>query len=268
MKAQVLSIGSELVLGHLTDTNATFLAQEVCDPRDRADLRHPGRRRPRSPVAALRTPGRHRPGDLHRRCRADRRRPDSRSDCRPRSAKSRDRSRPACRRSSPSSPPADLPCRRRMPSKPGSSRRPKPLANPIGTAPGWFVRAGQTAIVAMPGVPREMFRMWREQARPRIAATYRPNRSATTTLKTLGIGESAAEELPISSVPPIRLSRPTPRMTAFTFASPPSPPRWMRPIGCGWRRPPRSNGASPGTSMAPTMIRCRGRFSASSANRT
>src|SRR5688572_29947089 len=29
MKAQILSIGSELVLGHLTDTNATYLAQEL-----------------------------------------------------------------------------------------------------------------------------------------------------------------------------------------------------------------------------------------------
>src|SRR3712207_8555660 len=29
MRAHVLSIGSELILGHLTDTNATFLAQEL-----------------------------------------------------------------------------------------------------------------------------------------------------------------------------------------------------------------------------------------------
>src|SRR3954462_6826100 len=29
MRAQILSIGSELILGHITDTNATFLAQEL-----------------------------------------------------------------------------------------------------------------------------------------------------------------------------------------------------------------------------------------------
>src|SRR6266511_1641995 len=29
MRAHMLSIGSELILGHLTDTNATFLAQEL-----------------------------------------------------------------------------------------------------------------------------------------------------------------------------------------------------------------------------------------------
>src|SRR5204862_3178292 len=32
------------------------------------------------------------------------------------------------------------------------------LPNPIGTAPGWFVRARGKVIVAMPGGPREMFR--------------------------------------------------------------------------------------------------------------
>ncbi len=29
MRAHILSIGSELIFGHLTDTNATFLAQEL-----------------------------------------------------------------------------------------------------------------------------------------------------------------------------------------------------------------------------------------------
>jgi nicotinamide-nucleotide amidase len=29
MRAQILSIGSELILGHLTDTNATYLAQQL-----------------------------------------------------------------------------------------------------------------------------------------------------------------------------------------------------------------------------------------------
>src|SRR5215208_2545330 len=31
MRAQILSIGSELILGHLTDTNATFLAQQLAE---------------------------------------------------------------------------------------------------------------------------------------------------------------------------------------------------------------------------------------------
>ena len=69
------------------------------------------------------------------------------------------------------------------------------LPNPVGTAPGWLARVDDTMIVAMPGVPREMVRMWREQALPRISAhlTGRVYRSAN--LRTLGIGESAVSQL-------------------------------------------------------------------------
>src|SRR3712207_692246 len=69
------------------------------------------------------------------------------------------------------------------------------LPNPVGTAPGWLVRIGDAMVVAMPGVPREMFRMWREQALPRISErlTGRVYRSAN--LRTLGIGESAVSQL-------------------------------------------------------------------------
>ncbi len=69
------------------------------------------------------------------------------------------------------------------------------LPNPVGTAPGWLARVGDSMVVAMPGVPREMFRMWREQALPRISArlTGRVYRSAN--LRTLGIGESAVSQL-------------------------------------------------------------------------
>jgi nicotinamide-nucleotide amidase len=69
-----------------------------------------------------------------------------------------------------------------------------PLDNPVGTAPGWFVRHGHVTIVAMPGVPREMFRMWQEQALPRIVAGLPPRAVSAITFKTLGIGESAAEQ--------------------------------------------------------------------------
>jgi nicotinamide-nucleotide amidase len=69
------------------------------------------------------------------------------------------------------------------------------LPNPVGTAPGWLARVGDAMVVAMPGVPREMFRMWREQALPRISSrvTGRVYRSAN--LRTLGIGESAVSQL-------------------------------------------------------------------------
>lgn len=70
----------------------------------------------------------------------------------------------------------------------------EPLPNPVGTAPGWFVRAGKSLIVAMPGVPREMTRMWREQALPRIVPLLPRRAYRTVNVRTLGIGESALAE--------------------------------------------------------------------------
>lgn len=68
------------------------------------------------------------------------------------------------------------------------------LPNPVGTAPGWFVRIGDRRVIAMPGVPREMFRMWSEQAVPRITAELTQGVIRGITFRTLGIGESAAEQ--------------------------------------------------------------------------
>jgi nicotinamide-nucleotide amidase len=67
------------------------------------------------------------------------------------------------------------------------------LANPMGTAPGWIVKHAGKQIVIMPGVPREMYRMWREQAVPRILAGSSSQAIVSRTLKTIGIGESAVE---------------------------------------------------------------------------
>jgi nicotinamide-nucleotide amidase len=69
------------------------------------------------------------------------------------------------------------------------------LPNPVGTAPGWFVRHDQTIIVSMPGVPREMRRMWRDQVLPRLEDRLDSTAIVSTTIKTIGIGESAAEDM-------------------------------------------------------------------------
>jgi nicotinamide-nucleotide amidase len=65
------------------------------------------------------------------------------------------------------------------------------LANPLGTAPGWDVRRDGRRIVAMPGVPREMTRMWEVEVEPTLGdgSVLR-----WRTLKLLGIGESNVEE--------------------------------------------------------------------------
>ncbi|MFC4426670.1 CinA family nicotinamide mononucleotide deamidase-related protein [Deinococcus navajonensis] len=67
------------------------------------------------------------------------------------------------------------------------------LPNPVGTAPGWYVRVGEKVIVALPGPPREMQPMWREQVLPRLPL---PDRALyATTVHTQGIGESNLAEL-------------------------------------------------------------------------
>ena len=44
------------------------------------------------------------------------------------------------------------------------------LANPIGTAPGFMLDVKDAVFFCMPGVPREMMRMMDEQVLPRVAA--------------------------------------------------------------------------------------------------
>jgi nicotinamide-nucleotide amidase len=65
------------------------------------------------------------------------------------------------------------------------------LPNPLGTAPGWDVRRDGKRIVAMPGVPREMTRMWEVEVEPTLGEG---SVLRWRTLKLLGIGESSVEE--------------------------------------------------------------------------
>src|SRR6266481_3485446 len=67
------------------------------------------------------------------------------------------------------------------------------LPNPRGTAPGWWVEKDGHIIVAMPGVPREMFRMWEQEAIPRLSP-YTGGLIFTRILRVWGLGESAVEE--------------------------------------------------------------------------
>ncbi|MEF2279016.1 CinA family nicotinamide mononucleotide deamidase-related protein [Deinococcus sp. YIM 134068] len=67
------------------------------------------------------------------------------------------------------------------------------LPNAVGTAPGWFVRTEGKIIVALPGPPREMQRMWRDQVLPRLP---QPEQAlSAVTLHTQGIGEGNVAEL-------------------------------------------------------------------------
>lgn len=72
------------------------------------------------------------------------------------------------------------------------------LPNPNGTAPGWYVgRPDGRVLVALPGPPREMQPMWRDEVLPRLRE--RPGglgaEVAARTYRLTGIGESQVAEI-------------------------------------------------------------------------
>ncbi len=67
------------------------------------------------------------------------------------------------------------------------------IANPHGSAPGWWVTSYGAIVVAMPGPPKEMQPMWHEEVVPRLQNLL-PGHLAMVSLVTFGLGESAVEE--------------------------------------------------------------------------
>jgi nicotinamide-nucleotide amidase len=195
MRAQVLSIGSELILGHLTDTNATFLAQQLAALGIELTLvTQVGDDLPRLATAIARATAESdivictggvgpTADDLTREAIAQVMGEE-----------------PAVQEDLLETIHAFFRARRiEMPERNAKQAwlipSAEPLANPVGTAPGWFVRRGEHVIAAMPGVPREMFRMWRDQVMPRLLAMQSGRAFRSITIRTIGIGESAAEQL-------------------------------------------------------------------------
>jgi nicotinamide-nucleotide amidase len=70
------------------------------------------------------------------------------------------------------------------------------LPNPVGTAAGFALRRDGRIIIVMPGVPREVSRMWPEKAVPLLAAAF-PDTAThvlTRTIKTFGLSEASVDE--------------------------------------------------------------------------
>lgn len=69
------------------------------------------------------------------------------------------------------------------------------LTNPRGTAPGWWVEREGKLIVAMPGPPMEMQRMWQVEVVPRLRPRLSGEIILSRTLKNYGIGEASVDEM-------------------------------------------------------------------------
>ena len=69
------------------------------------------------------------------------------------------------------------------------------LPNPRGTAPGWWVEKDRAIVVAMPGPPAEMTGMWENEVAPRLRERSPDAILISRTLKTTGLGESTVDEM-------------------------------------------------------------------------
>jgi len=69
------------------------------------------------------------------------------------------------------------------------------IPNPRGTAPGWWAERDGKIIVAMPGPPTEMTRMWEKEVEPELRRRNPGSVLVTRTLKTAGVGEGTVDEM-------------------------------------------------------------------------
>jgi nicotinamide-nucleotide amidase len=185
--AEILSIGNEILLGEIIDTNAAFLAGELARlglvlrrsqelPDDRARIASAfaeARERAELTVATGGLGPTH--DDLTREGLADALGEELTVDPKLEAT--------LRQRMGPGMPEMNLRQATLVPSAEG-------LANPIGSAPGWWADRDGRVTVLMPGVPSEMRKMWAEQVVPRLAKRFALKPLQMRTVKTYGIGES------------------------------------------------------------------------------
>lgn len=69
------------------------------------------------------------------------------------------------------------------------------LPNPRGTAPGWWVEKYGKVLVTLPGPPREMTPMWHNEVLPRLRSRFAGKTILARTIKTFSLQEAKVAEL-------------------------------------------------------------------------
>ncbi len=194
-KAEIISIGTELLMGETVDTNAHYLASQlqllgielgkitvVGDDRERLGrvLRQAIER-----AALILTSGGLGPteDDLTRECIAEVLEEELAVD-----AELEEQLRALFSRLVREMPSPNVKQAMLIPSA-------KSLPNPQGTAPGWWVEKDGKTIIALPGPPRELKPMWQNEVEPRLQSKFSGRAIITRTLKIFGIPEAKMAEM-------------------------------------------------------------------------
>ena len=69
------------------------------------------------------------------------------------------------------------------------------VPNHNGTAPGWWAERDGKIIICMPGPPGENQSMWEEQVEPQLAGLIEDEVTITRNIKTMGMSEGAVDEI-------------------------------------------------------------------------
>ena len=68
------------------------------------------------------------------------------------------------------------------------------IHNPMGTAPSWWIERDGKILATMPGPPREMMNMWQTEIAPRLKERIPGQAIMARTFKTIGLSEAAVDE--------------------------------------------------------------------------
>ena len=195
ISAEIISIGTELLRGEITDTNAVYLAsqlpligielQRITTSGDDVKMLAQVLRQALKRSAVVITTGGLGPtqDDLTREAIAMVLDEKLFMD-----AELETQLRVAFARMGREMPPSNLQQAMRIPSA-------IPLTNQRGTAPGLWIDKNDKVLVVMPGPPREMLPMWQNEVLPRLKTRFNGVTILTRTIKTFSIQEAKVGEL-------------------------------------------------------------------------